>query len=332
MDNEKSLAKLIGVLVAFLLFGTLCFILLGEKSLWTAFFTTLIVFLSHFKHGINEPVGEQLLILLIVVGSYALLGYFVKLAIEYFLGGEFKESRRRHKTMKVVSKLQDHYIVCGYGRVGKQVAEELFHSKTKFVVIDKDHREASKAVSNNYLVICGDPTLEETLVQANVKNAKVLIACLGEDTDNLFVTLSARFLNPDVYIVARANDEENIPKFEKAGANRVAIPYQIGGYHMATMALRPGVLDFLDVIIDSRHDELEVEEIEVPRLSFIVGKTIAESISKDKTGATILAINRANNTSKINPNGKEMINRGDRLIVMGNKKQLQKVADLVGVD
>lgn len=329
MDNGKSIIRLIGVLITFLIFGTLGFVLLGEADIWKALFTTLIVFLSHFKHGVNDPIGEQLLTLVLIVGSYALLGYFAKIAIEYFLGGEFKENRRKHKTMKEINKMQDHYIVCGYGRVGKQVAEELFHSGANFVVVDKDHREYLKAISNNYHVISGDPTLEDTLIQANIQNSKVLIACLGEDTDNLFVTLSARFLNPDIYIVARANEEDNIPKFEKAGANRVAIPYQIGGYHMATMALRPGVLDFLDVIIDNRHDELEVEEVEIPKSSIVIGKSIAEAISKNKTGATILAINRVNETSKINPNGKEIINGGDRLIVMGNKKQLQNVTDLV---
>ena len=158
-----------------------------------------------------------------------------------------------------ISKLKDHYIVCGFGRVGKQVCEDLEHSKVDFLIIDRDQREIKLAQSKGYLYVEEDPTLEISLEKANIKQAKALISCLGQDTDNLFVTLTARSLNPNIYIVTRANEEENVNKFEKAGANRVAIPYQIGGYHMATMALRPAVLDFLDVIVDSRHQELEVE-------------------------------------------------------------------------
>lgn len=228
--------------------------------------------------------------------------------------------------MKSINKMENHYIVCGFGRVGTQVAEELFHDGVDFVIIDRDPREVKNAADKGYNSVCGDPTMEESLQKANIDNAKALITCLGEDTDNLFVTLTARSLNANLYIVARANYEENIPKFEKSGANRVATPYQIGGYHMATMALRPGVLDFLDVIVDSRHDELEVEEIEVPRSSFLVGKTIAEAISRDKTGVTILAINHKDGTSKINPLGTEMIHQDDKLIVMGNREQLESVA------
>lgn len=232
--------------------------------------------------------------------------------------------------MKNINKMKDHYIVCGFGRVGTQVVEELFHDGSDFIIIDRDPRESKNAAEKGYNAICADPTMEETLIKANIENAKALITCLGEDTDNLFVTLTARSLNPNIYIVARANYEENIPKFEKSGANRVATPYQIGGYHMATMALRPGVLDFLDVIVDSRHDELEVEEIEVPRNSFLIGKTISAGISRDKTGVTILAINHKDGSSKVNPLGTELIHLGDKLIVMGNKEQLEEVADLVG--
>ncbi len=232
--------------------------------------------------------------------------------------------------MKNVNKMEGHYIVCGYGRVGTQVADELSHDKAAFVIIDRDQREVKKATDKGYNAVCADPTMEESLTKVGIEKAKALITCLGEDTDNLFVTLTARSLNTELYIVARANYEENIPKFEKGGANRVATPYQIGGYHMATMALRPGVLDFLDVIVDSRHDELEVEEIEIPKTSFLIGKTIAGAISRDRTGVTILAINQKDGKTKINPLGTELLHQGDKLIVMGNRTQLEGVADLVG--
>jgi voltage-gated potassium channel len=131
--------------------------------------------------------------------------------------------------------------------------------------------------------------------------------------------------------VARVNDETNKEKMEKAGANRVAMPYQIGGYHMATMALRPAVLDFLDVIVDSRHQELEVEEMEIPRLSPLAGKTIAETLNREITGTTVLAINHHDGSSKVNPSGETVIHGGDKLIIMGNRKQLDNVTEIVTV-
>jgi voltage-gated potassium channel len=330
MKENNTLRKLVVVLFVMLALGTGAYVFIGGYDLWHAIFATSIILLSHFKHGTEDPVWEQLLTLILITGSYIAVAYLLRWAADYFLGGQFKENRRKRRMVKRVDKMEGHYIICGFGRVGMQVAEELFHENVNFVVIDRDQREVKSAIDKGYNAFCLDPTVEESLNKVGVCKAKGLISCLGEDTDNLFVTLSARSLNPDIYLVARANFEENIPKFEKAGANRVATPYQIGGYHMATMALRPGVLDFLDVIVDSRHDELEVEEIEIPRNSFLVGKSIAAAISRDKTGVSILAINKKDGSSKINPNGSEVIHANDKIIVMGNRDQLAKVADLIG--
>lgn len=296
---------------------------------WEAIFTTLIILLSHWKHDVDSSLEEQILLIFLILGSYLILAYIFKYGAEYFLGGKFSEVQRRKAMQSKIKKLKDHYIVCGFGRVGKQVCDDLKHADVDFVVIDKDQRETNLAQDLGYLILNEDPTIEENLCQANIKSAKALISCLGQDTDNLFVSLSARFLNPNLYIVARANNEENSEKFEKAGANRVAIPYQIGGYHMATMALRPAVLDFLDVIVDSRHQELEVEEVEIPHDSFLIGKKINEELARSKTGVTILVINKKDGSSKVNPTGGEVIHAGDKIIIMGNKSQLEKITEFV---
>lgn len=331
LNENVSLRKILYIFLIFLTFGTLGFYFLGhqEFSLWQALYSTLIVLLSHFLHGTEDPISIQILIIVLILGSYFTLANLLKLSAEYFLGGEYKEHRRKQKMMKNITKMKNHYIVCGFGRVGKQVCEDLYHANVDFVILDRDQREANRATALGYNALALDPTDEESLIKANINEAKSLISCLGGDTDNLFVTLTARSAAPDLYIVARADDDGNTSKFEKAGANRVAIPYQIGGYHMATMALRPAVLDFLDVIVDSRHDELEVEELEIPRNSFLVGKRISEDLSRDRTGITVLAINHSDGTSKVNPTGAEVILSGDKLIVMGNRKQLDSITSLV---
>jgi voltage-gated potassium channel len=329
LKKNATIRNLLLILLIIILIGTLGFWWMEKISLWQAFFTTTIILLSHWKHGVNESIGEQILLIFLILGSFLILAYIFKLAAEYIMGGEFLESQRRKIMQKKIDNLKDHYIVCGFGRVGKQVCDDLKHANVDLVVIDRDARETKFARDLNYLILNEDPTIEENLNKANIRKAKALISSLGQDTDNLFVTLTARSLNPDLYIVTRANDDQNISKFEKAGANRVAIPYQIGGYHMATMALRPAVLDFLDVIVDSRHQELEVEEIEIPHNSFLIGKRIQDELSRNKTGVTVLAINKQDGSSKVNPGGDEVLRVGDKLIIMGNRSQLDKITEIV---
>lgn len=299
------------------------------SSFQNALYESAIILLTHFKTGINDPLGEKLLTIFLVIGNFFILAYVIRFVADYFLGGGYVEERRRKKMLNRADKMTDHYIVCGFGRVGKQVCDDLKHAGVDFLIIDRDMKEIKQAQELGYISINEDPTIEENLNKVNITQAKALISCLGQDTDNLFVTLTARSMNPELYIVTRANDEENTSKFEKAGANRVAIPYQIGGYHMATMALRPAVLDFLDVIVDSRHKELEVEEIEIPSDSFLDGKKIHEELSRDKTGVTILAVNRKDGSSKVNPNGEEELHAADKLIIMGNREQLDRITALV---
>jgi len=184
-------------------------------------------------------------------------------------------------------------------------------------------------MAEEVLYLAKDPTVEDNLKEIGIDKAKCLIASCGEDNDNLLLTLTARSLNPNLYIVTRCSAPENSSKMIKAGADRVAMPYQIGGYHMATMALRPAVVDFLDVIIDSRHDELQVEELVVDEDSSLIGKKLRECLARDKIGTTVLAINRFDGTSVINPSGDQIIYSKDNLIIMGTKQQLEKLTETI---
>lgn len=267
----------------------------------------------------------QIVVLLLVFGSLIIIAYVLRYAAEFLFEGQIAERAKRRAMEKKIDKMEGHFVVAGYGRVGKQVAEELKDEGVEFVVIDKNPVETYAAAQAGCVVVEGDPIKEDVLERAGIKKAKSLLACLGSDTDNLFLTLTAKSLNQDLYIVSRASEEENVGKLEKAGADRVALPYQIGGYHMAAVALRPAVVDFLDVIVDGKHSELQVEEIVVQRGSVLVGQRVADYLSREKTGTTVLAINKKNGVSKINPSGDEIIEREDQLIIMGAKDQLEKV-------
>ncbi len=301
------------------------FVILG-KTPWEAFYLTLIILLSHFEHGTENPIGIQVLTIFLVIGSYFVLAYIIKGAAEYLFSGSFKENRRKKKMTRAISKMKEHYIVCGYGRVGKQVAQELAYEEVDFVVVDRSPERIKEAEGKGYVTVLGDPIKESVLKKAGVTEAKSLISALGEDTDNLFLTLTARSMNPEIFIVSRASSQENVSKLKKAGANKVSLPYQIGGYHMAGVALRPAVVDFLDVINDGRHAELQIEEMNIERGSELVGEKIIDIFSREKSGITVLAVNKKNGGTRINPSGDEVIERDDQLILMGTREQLEEVA------
>jgi voltage-gated potassium channel len=330
MDRQRTIRLLLIWTLVLLSLGTASFYFIGGEGLWDSFYLTITVLLSHFYHKLELPYSLQLIVLFLILGSFIIIAYVLKFAAEFIFEGQLSEGRKKRKMEKKISKLEGHYIVCGYGRVGRQVAEELADEGSEFVVIDRNPVETLDASKEGFLIVEGDPIKEESLKRAGIGKAKALLACLGDDTDNLFLTLTAKSLNPNVYIVARASEEENVSKLEKAGADRVALPYQIGGYHMAAVALRPAVVDFLDVIVDGKHTELQIEEINVERGSKLVGQKIGEYLSRKKTGAIVLAVNKYNGNSKINPSPEEIVDRGDQLIMMGNRKQLDLILRELG--
>lgn len=325
MDRSKTLRTLLAFTAILLFIGTISFYLLGGENLWESFYLTITILLAHFYHEVPLAPALQTVVLIEIIGSFIIIAYVLKFAAEYLFEGQLKEKVKKRKMDKKIAKMKDHYIVAGYGRVGKQVAEELFHEGVDFVVIDRNPVESYAAQKNGFIAIEGDPIKEETLSKAGIDRAKALIAALGDDTDNLFLVLSVKSLHPDIYIVARASETESVSKLEKAGADRVSLPYQIGGYHMAAVALRPAVVDFLDVIIDGKHSELQIEEINVDRGSQLIGRKIGEYLSRKKTGATVLAINKKSGATKVNPPGDEIIERDDQLIVMGTRNQLETI-------
>jgi len=237
---------------------------------------------------------------------------------------------RRLRVKSKVEKLKDHYIVCGLGRVGSQVAGEMHHEGVPFVGVDRDEAKVAEANERGELALALDSTLETALTEVGISRAAGLVACLGEDSLNLFVVLAARAMNPDLYIVARANRPENEIKLKRAGADRVALPYQIGGYHMASMALRPNVVDYMDIMTGKNGlTELEVEEMVVSEVSKLAGRRLGTALAEGEVGATVIAINGADGTSRVRPTGKEIIYKGDRLIILGSKRDLTAASELI---
>lgn len=329
-DPKNDVLRVLAIIfMALLTAGTAGFMILKGLSLWEAFYQTLIILFTHFYHKIEEPPIVQLFILCLIMGSFIIVAYIIKFFAEYIFEGTFKENRRKKTMEKNINACHDHYIVCGYGRVGKQIADELAEEKAKFVVVDRDLARVKEVEEKGFMVVHGDPTEERSLLKAGILKAKSIIIVPGSEVDSLYIVLSARSLNPDIYIIARAAKEEGVAKIKKAGANKVTMPEQIAGYHMATMALRPAVVDFLDVIIDGKHDELQIEELQIRPGSEYINRPLSFYVSQIDSDVAVLAVNRVDGTTKVNPGGNETLNINDRLILMGTRNQLEKVTDKV---
>lgn len=248
-------------------------------------------------------------------------------SISYFrlVQGKLIQTYKRKKIDKIIANLFDHFIICGFGRVGRQIVEEFASEGIPFVVVDR-RDYFSECFERKWPFILGDAAVDEgVLKKAGIDRAKGLIISVGQDADSVFIAVAAKSLNPNLFIVARASTKQAADKLRKVGVDRVALPYQIGGYHMATMAIRPAVVDFLDVIVDSKHSELQVEEILAKEGSKLIGKPLASYLSRKKTGAVVLAIKKESGESLINPTAEVIIERGDSLILMGTKEQLNRI-------
>lgn len=313
-------AALTGVLVV----GMLGYVAIeGWSPLDSLYMTVITVGTVGFREmGPLSTAGKLFTMGLIIAGVGALgfsLGTFIDFILEGHLTG-ILEARRMESRIK---SLTDHYILAGMGRVGSVVARMLHEEGVTFVVIDHDEETLEGVAENGWLAVHGDATDERTLRDAGVERARGLVTALDTDAENTFVTLSARALNPEIFIVSRSSNETSEAKLRKAGANRVMTPTVVGGRRMATMVLHPVVADYLDLISHGGEIEFRLEELDVSPGSKVDGKTIGELRIRHETGAFILAIKGLDGAIDTNPWADTSLRAGDRLVVFGTPSQLR---------
>ena len=233
----------------------------------------------------------------------------------------------RYGHARKMSKLQNHFIICGAGRVGSHLIRSLRSADGAFLVIESDQRKAEALMDANVPVLLRDATLEESLIEAGVEHASGLATCLPDDADNVYVVLMARDLNPNIHIVARAAEEQAESKLIRAGANRVVAPTIIGGHRMAMALTKPAVGDFLDSIT-ANHLELGFEQLEVDALSSLVNRKLSETVIRSELNIVVVSIRRNNGEIIFNPSGETKIEAGDMLIAIGNAESLSRLNTL----
>jgi len=253
------------------------------------------------------------------------IGTMTQTIIELELGNVL--GKRRNKRM--IDKLQDHFIVCGYGRVGRGAAAELRHAGVPFLVVDISPERVEQAAAAGMLAMAADSTSDETLRRAGVERARGLVAALSSDADNLFVLLSAKGLNPRIYVAARAAEESAEEKMRRAGADAVFAPYSITGQRLAQSLLRPHVVQFLDFTTRDIGMDVSIEQVQISQASDVVSRTIRELQLRRALGVIILAIRKQDGAMLFNPPADTAISGGDYLIAMGRQEDLRALEKLV---
>ncbi len=318
----------LGLMSAVLAFGTVGFRLVEGWELFDCFYMSLITLTTVGYQDVSplSPAGRVFNSVLILAGVTAVLASITILAdaiIKMELGDYFGKRRRQ----RMLDDLSDHFIVCGAGRVGRGVVQELWRSGGKMVLIDGHPGRAQWAADLGIATITGDATQDETLRQARIDVAKGLVAAIGSDAENVYVTLSARVLNPNLIISARATDEQAEAKLRRAGATTVFTPYSFIGHRLAQSMLRPHVLTFMDVASAFGKSELdlEFEQVKVSETSSVASRTLEESRLKQKHGVILLALMKSEGAIEFNPAADTRIEAGDVLIAMGERSKLKQM-------
>lgn len=326
MDLTRPLRISIAMLLTVLAMGTVGYMIIEGWNFMDAFYMTVIT-LTTVGYGevhIQNTAGRLFTIALVFSGVILFL-YVASALVQFLVEGQIRNLVGRRTLNKKIGKLEDHHIVCGYGRIGKVLCTHFKAHGIDPVVVEKDSGQIEQMEADGVLYIVGDATEEEVLIQAGIKKAKVIIAVLATDTDNVFLVLTAHQLNPDIFIMARASTNRAKTKLLAAGANRVESPYEVGAVSMAQRVLRPSVTNFLDLVFAYDRKDIKMDEIPVDPASKLVNVMLKDSGIRQKYNLILIAIKKPDGEMLFNPSFETVIRGGDTVIAMGKNDQVAEL-------
>ena len=312
--------------------GTAGYMVLEKWHFLDSLYMTVIT-LTTVGFSEVHPLNEQgrILTMTILLSGLGVVGYLVGTLTQILVEGQLLRIMGRKKLERQIEKLKDHFIICGYGRVGRIICEEIYRSKpTPLVVIDSDSTVTAKIEEDGHLYLLGDATEEQCLLRAGIRSAKGLATALDSEADNVYITLTAKGLKPNLFIIARAGRIGSEKKLLQAGANHVVSPHQIGGYRMAQALLRPNVTEFIDFATHDPGAGMGMEEIPVRPNSKLTDVALVDSGIRKELDLIIVAIKKADGTMLFNPASHTTIQIGDTLIALGQRSSLIKLEQLLG--
>jgi voltage-gated potassium channel len=323
----KRFLSAVALLALTLTFGIIGFHFIeGYSFLDGAYMTVITMSTVGYEVLGNDgfsPEGKVFVIFLIIF-TIGVFTYTVSTITSFMVEGEVRNLVRGYRVNKEISKLRDHIVICGLGRNGRQAAIELYTEKVPFVAIEfsQDTIDEFQQDFPTALVLKGDATDEDSLLHANIQNAKGAICALADDAANVFVTLSIRQMNPKASIVARASNESTIKKLEIAGANKVILPNVLGGRQMAKVLTKPALMDFVDLVTGRGQFHLNLEMIDCTHHNKLVGKTLVELNIRSRTGVLVLGLQDRNGDFQLNPDVNQPIRNNEKLFVIGTDEQV----------
>lgn len=312
------------------MFGTAGYMILEKWHFLDALYMTVITITTVGFREVGEVSGAgRIFTIFVIFSGMGIIAYILGMAAQAMVDIQVRSLIGRTKLGLKMRSIKGHYIVCGFGRIGKIICRELKANKIPMVVIDHQPDSRQLLEHEDVPYINDDATSEEVLMEAGIERAKGLVSVVASDADNLFITMSARGLNPNLYILARADEEQTEKKLLRAGANRVVMPYLIGGQKMAHTITKPAVTDFLEITVHNKAIGLEMVELSVREKSPLNGVTLIDSGIRQDMDVIIVAVRKRDGEMKFNPSSKTRIEAGDILISLGKNEDLEKLRKIL---
>jgi voltage-gated potassium channel len=313
----------VALLVSVVIFGAVGFHLIEGWSLWRAFYVTVLAITTVDLPPLSRP-AQAFTIVLLFAGVGSALYTFTLLATMVVEGGLPKRLQKR-RLERMLETIKDHFIICGYGRIGSIVAQQFHRQGVLYVVIERDPERVHAAMDNGALAVEADASREDVLKRVGVERARGLIAAMGTDAENVYAVLSARLMHANLFIVGRAETEDATVKLKRAGADRVISPYMIGAVQIAQTALRPAVVDFVELATSSDNLDLAMEEITIAAGSRLADRSILDVNLRQRYGVIVVGIQRQNGKMDFNPEPDTIMRPSDKLVVLGRPDSLKRL-------
>lgn len=322
---RNRLTAAVAVLLVIVTAGSIGYMLIEDYSLVESLYMTIIT-VSTVGFGVVRPLSDagMLFTSTLIVGSIGTFAYAASTVTHYFVDGEYRQTLQRQRLQRIISNMENHVIICGFGRVGDQAAEELKSHGTPVVIIECDAEKAEGLRNQGYQVIYGDATEDDNLRLAGIDRARALLTTLPEDAGNVYVVLAAKEQKPDLLIISRASNASAVKKLRVAGARNVIMPDRVGGAHMATLVAMPDVVEFMDHIRLQGAGDVNLEEVAVSDLPQRLRlPTLGELDAARRMGVNVIGLKRSTGEFVINPGPETPLDNACKLFVLGNPDQIR---------
>jgi voltage-gated potassium channel len=330
IDSNASAGRrsllLLGLVV---MCGTAGYMLIEGWQFHDALYMTVIsVTTVGYKEVHPMSRGGELFTMGVLTVGVATVLYTFSFVMARVVEGDLQQRWITRRRERMLDELTQHFIICGFGRIGRIIAGEFERQRIPFVIIERDPDRVHAAIEAGYLAVEADASSEQVLKRVRIGEARGLIAAVGSDAENVYAVLSARLMRPDLFIIGRAETEDAKTKLTRAGADRVVSPYQIGGLQLAQTALRPAVVDFVQIATSSENLELNIEQVTIGGGSELAGKSLVDAALRQRFSVVVVGIKRANGTMEFNPAPESSMRAGDQLVVLGRSDNLRDLAEV----